>query len=347
MPDIDWSSLSGVTKISNSFCDLIFDLNLSQLVESSTHHKGNILDLLLTNSEDRIKDVSILPQEFLPFSSDHYMVTFSLSIIYALHIPKLHPNYVLNYSKTDFEGLCSYLLDIDFSSCLQSDDVEFIWSCIKGSLLNGILLFTPKVKIHAHLRPKWVNSDLQHLTNCLRSLKRKYRLKPTKHILGKIHYYEQSLLTKLVKAKSDYESNLIHKFATSNNSHLYRYIQNLTRNSSLPPSMSFKSTTVTSDKDKASLFNNYFFSVFTTSSLILPDIDSLKIPVPSLAEINIHDYEVFDTLYSLDTTKSQGIDGIGPKVFKNCAPAIYIPLHHLFILSLPDMFSPKTGSLTQ
>ena len=39
-PDIDWLTLSGTNLNSSLFCDLIFDTNLVQLVETSTHSAG-------------------------------------------------------------------------------------------------------------------------------------------------------------------------------------------------------------------------------------------------------------------------------------------------------------------
>ena len=50
LPDINWSSLNGTSTFSNSFCDFIFDCNLNQLVDSPTHIKGNILDIVLSNT---------------------------------------------------------------------------------------------------------------------------------------------------------------------------------------------------------------------------------------------------------------------------------------------------------
>ena len=47
-PDINWDTLSGSSLSSKSFCDFVFQNNLSQLVHSPTHLKGNILDLVLT-----------------------------------------------------------------------------------------------------------------------------------------------------------------------------------------------------------------------------------------------------------------------------------------------------------
>ena len=42
----------------------------------------------------------------------------------------------------------------------------------------------------------------------------------------------------------------------------------------------------------------------------------------------------------LDTSKTMGYDGIGPKVLKNCALALYKPLHHLFLLNLSQHYLP-------
>ena len=47
-PDIDWNTLSDFSPVSRQFCDLIFDSELSQLINCPTHIHGNILDLLLT-----------------------------------------------------------------------------------------------------------------------------------------------------------------------------------------------------------------------------------------------------------------------------------------------------------
>ena len=49
-PNINWDIHSGTITQSSDFCDLIFELNLNQLVLSTTHKANNILDLILTNN---------------------------------------------------------------------------------------------------------------------------------------------------------------------------------------------------------------------------------------------------------------------------------------------------------
>ena len=76
--DIEWSTLSGQSQISQQFCDLIFDIGLDQLISLPTHIKGNTLDLLLTNTEDNIDSIKVHSDPLL-FPPDHYSINFNLS----------------------------------------------------------------------------------------------------------------------------------------------------------------------------------------------------------------------------------------------------------------------------
>jgi len=85
-PDVDWCTLSGSSSESNKFCDLLFQLNLTQLVDKPTHNLGNILDLIITNNEDIIYDLIIHPQNYKPISTDHFLISF-LPSWYLLNTP--------------------------------------------------------------------------------------------------------------------------------------------------------------------------------------------------------------------------------------------------------------------
>jgi len=81
LPDINWDTLCGNSTVSDTFCDVCFEYNLSQLITCSTHIHGNTLDLLLTNNEDLISDISVIPNDNKQMSSDHFSITFQLSCI--------------------------------------------------------------------------------------------------------------------------------------------------------------------------------------------------------------------------------------------------------------------------
>ena len=134
-------------------------------------------------------------------------------------------------------------------------------------------------------------------------------------------------------AKLDYESSLVHNFASTNSSKIYDCIKSITKSNHMPSSVNFNSSTASTDHDKANFFNLYFHSVFHNPSC-LPNINDLPDIAGSLQAIVISIADVYEALISLDIEKSTGIDNIGPRVLHSCAESLCEPLHHLFSLSL-------------
>ena len=93
-----------------------------------------------------------------------------------------------------------------------------------------------------------------------------------------------------------------------------------------------------SDLNKANLFNSYFHSVFTKSSFCCPNPHQLPDINPKLGHLSNTEEEVF---HSLDPSKATGCDGIGPRLLKHCALALY----HLFNLSISQSYIPSEWHL--
>ena len=128
VPDINWSTLVGSTHFSNQFCDLVFDLNLSQLVDSSTHRQGNILDLVLTNIKDSIHSLTVLNRDHQLISFDHYPITFVLS--HSVISPTQNsPTYFYDLLKETMKTFLIFLLTETFLTAT----IRMIWS-LSGSL---------------------------------------------------------------------------------------------------------------------------------------------------------------------------------------------------------------------
>ena len=150
----------------------------------------------------------------------------------------------------------------------------------------------------------------------------------------------------MTSAKSSYEEQLVFNFAYSNSNKIFDYIHSLTNHSVIPPSVHFNDQYATSNTEKACLFNEYFHSIFTHSSFVLPPVSELPSPESSLINISFSDADVYSALASLDETKSMGIDRIPPKVLKHCAIALYTPIFHLFSLSLQQGYLPAECQIT-
>ena len=106
-------------------------------------------------------------------------------------------------------------------------------------------------------------------------------------------------------------------------------------------------TTATQDHKKVNLFNKYFFSMLTSRRYCLPAMEDNTTIDAACTNIDISDSEVYEALAALDPSKSFSIDGIGTNVLKHGAQALYVPLHHLFNLSLTHCSIPSQWKIHQ
>ena len=87
--------------------------------------------------------------------------------------------------------------------------------------------------------------------------------------------------------------------------------------------------------------------MFTESTFLLPATNTLPVPALNIimGDIQVTEEEVYEVLSALDPTKSSGIDGIGYKLLKHCACALYAPICHLFNLTITKHSLPSEWKL--
>uniref|UniRef100_A0A1X7UTN7 Uncharacterized protein n=1 Tax=Amphimedon queenslandica TaxID=400682 RepID=A0A1X7UTN7_AMPQE len=73
--DMNWGTLVGVSIFSKQLCDVVFDKDLSQLVQSPTHIKGGILDVL-TNCKSIVSIMTVASHS--PVGCDDFAVILRL-----------------------------------------------------------------------------------------------------------------------------------------------------------------------------------------------------------------------------------------------------------------------------
>ena len=223
----------------------------------------------------------------------------------------------LNYSKANWEGIYQFLLQYNFDSLYTFQDSDTKWLFIKNTILEAVHPFTPHIKCRSHCRPRWFTPKIQHQLNCIRTMRRKARIKPTHNNISTLNAAEQQLLTDMQKAKLSFESSLLQNLLV-NPAKVYNYINFLLssqRVMQIPPSVYLGTNSSSLDEDKAKLFNHYFFSVFTHSSYQLPSLHEVAHITPALDEICFDEHKVYKVLLiSQDCNMSAGIDGICPDV---------------------------------
>ena len=166
----------------------------------------------------------------------------------------------------------------------------------------------PKVTLRRHQRPKWFTPTLQHQLNRLNTLRRKYSKKPSTSSKCKLLDVENNFQALVSAAKYEYENKLIDALSINKNYCIYKCISSLTKHNTFPTTMHYGSDQGVSDSDKAHLFNQYFFSVFTRDSSTTPTSSFSAVHTNTHDSISISSHEVYEALTSLDPNKAYGID---------------------------------------
>ena len=340
-PDVNWASLTAASSPSRLLCDFVFDCDMCQLVESPTHEKGNILDLLLVHSSDYVSNLTVHTDwSVFPFSSDHYPLTSTL--LSKANLTNYSSPMTFQFHKGDYVGLQDYLLDVDFSFFFESLDIEFLWENLKNLILDACRKFIP-IASCSNRYPQWFNGNIRHKLNIARSLPKKGKKQPSVVTSSTLQRLEMDLQRDILNAKKEFESDLVHKFAFDNNPRLFQYIKKSLKEQSLPQILYLGPSSETSDFGKASLFNQYFHSVFSTSR---PPLDPLTLPPPDsvmslMCDLENSMQDVFLQLSSLTAGKASGIDNIPTIVLKSCATALCGPIHHLFLQCISQAYIPQ------
>ena len=98
---------------------------------------------------------------------------------------------------------------------------------------------------------------------------------------------------------------------------------------------------LTDPVDRANCFNNFFASVFTTDNNIIPPVVTRVPDHVSLSSITFSRTDVFTKLKKLNAKSAGGPDHISPRLLKNIAPPIALPLASIFELFFQNSFLPQ------
>ena len=123
--------------------------------------------------------------------------------------------------------MLDFLLNQDFSSLFCSADIEFVWSTLKGLILQAISYFTPLDKLKRQTLSVWFDSNIRLQLHKLRSLRKLCQANPSPDRLHRLSFAEEKIRCDISNAKSTYESQLVSNFAFHNDSKIYRHIKRL------------------------------------------------------------------------------------------------------------------------
>ena len=117
---------------------------LSKPPTTPTHVCGNILDILATNSPDRLRNV-IVEDKNKFCRSDHYFISFDTAIRHAPARP-MGSRTILLYSRADFTSIDNSIANYLHTSPRPAS-IDTLWSTIKDAILSACQLYVPTISI--------------------------------------------------------------------------------------------------------------------------------------------------------------------------------------------------------
>ena len=344
-PGIDWSvQTSNGTLQEQHFIENFREWFLWQHSVLPTRYrnqqKANILDLVMTN-EERMVDVVNVNEPL--GKSDHATLDWILRC-YADDAQTRVKKYL--YDKGDFDAIRESIAVDDWPSILLNKSAEEQWTVISEKLEKLVATYVPYKRCgnieQRQRRAAWMN---------IRVLSRIKRKKEAFEIYKETRdgkaYLEYAKARNAAKAETrravrDYEREIA-KQAKKNPKAFYRFVNGrLKTRAKIADLKTEDGSNVTTDDEKAKMFNTYFCSVYTKEDLQSIPNKQCDDKASILSDIDIDETEVFELLKKLQADKSPGADGIHPRVLKECAAELSMPLTKLFRQSLAEGRLPES-----
>ena len=159
--NISWVSLELVTNADEvQFTEILNDYNLTQLnLAYMKQQLNNVLDLVITNVPNQVRNISILTPAQSGLVTDHAVVTFDFEM--AIKAPPRIKRTVFDYGRGDFDKLPSTLEQADLCNTIDlADDVNSNWLKWKNKFLVAVDQAIPKKTIKNVNSPPWINGEI-------------------------------------------------------------------------------------------------------------------------------------------------------------------------------------------
>ena len=347
-----WTTPCNEDSAEMSFIEAVRDSFFHQHIEQSTRSRGadepSVLDLIFTDEQMQISDISHLA----PLGkSDHSVITFNFHCYLDFTKPK--DRYI--YSKGDYDAMRSQIRNTEWNVMYletgETMSVEELWKVLTTKITELRNLYVPKVSVSGN--PSWRkkgNFPIDKGTHAaIQDKNKKHRIwmaSKTYEDRNAAHAEyckaRNKVKTLLRKAKRSFEKNIALQAKTNPKLFWCHARSKLKTKRSVAPllaNLADQSTLKFDDLEKANILQQQFCSVFNC------DPDGNRSPIPSLTDASIRNIiiteeMVIKVLNGLNVNKSIGPDEIHPRLLVELADEIAGPLALLFNKSIEHSCLP-------
>ena len=206
----------------------------------------------------------------------------------------------------------------------MNDDVsiDYVWNNWKRVFFKAVHNNIPSRAIKSKRNVPWITSEIRKLFH-----KRKRLWKKAKSTQLESDWNKYKVLRNKVKSElSKTYYRHVHLLVESKNPKCFwSFIKSKAKNKSIPLTMKWndRDIKVSSGKEKAELFNNFFASIFSSTSDFSVDAQLLHLHTDNvIADLVCSGANVEKLLLGLNTNKATGPDGVTVRLLCEAAPSI-------------------------
>ena len=321
--------------------DLSHSFHLQQMVTEPTHihnHGASIIDLVFTSNSLLIRSCTVIP----PLSnSDHNGLLTRL--LWRSSSSHNCPNHskgrtVWLYRHADWAKAGDLIEDVDWESLLD-DNIDISWSNWHNKFISIMEECIPKKRLPNRKNLPWLNRKL------VTSMKKRNLLYRRAKRTGDFSKY-RAARNKVTRDMRKAKSTFFKKLNPKNPKEFWRAVKFLNKKQSSIPTLSDDSREASTGSEKANLLNDYFSKCFNSAVPPLSNVDVETLPQPTdyaslPPELLCNEESICELLESLDTSKSNGPDGISARMLKHTAAFIAPSITQLFNQSLQSCKVPS------
>jgi hypothetical protein len=315
-PEINWKNEQSVPKY-RQLLESVQEAEMVQLIDFSTHDRGNILDLVITNCCERIINVEDTGKLG---NSDHCSLTVQIQVDIEKDIKLISRP---DWWRADFETIRTELSETNWDEAL-SGTAEQDWQYLKEKLQEYVEKYVPQKKVFQNQRPRWLNREIIKLLRRKRAAWKDYRIYGTTENSNRYKQLEKEVKSKIQKSKRRMEKELSRN-DDKNNKKFAMYIKSKTKSKrTIGPLKNDRGQVTYDNKEMASILNNFFASVFTRENLNnMPEKE--RETDANLSDIEINVESIIKKINKLRKDSATGPDNIHPHLMKETKNEIAVP----------------------
>ena len=344
-PEINW--LNGISPANENnkatqFLEMIRDTFLHQHIKQPTHHRGEqrptLIDLIFTSEEGNVNDI----QHKAPLGKSHHQSIVFQYVCKTSDLDDKRQRFI--YDKGNYTEMRQDFEKLNFTSKIENLKVQEAWDLFSEKielLCKKHIPMSGKNNRKTKRKPLWMNEKAMAKVKKKQSAYKRYL--ETKEGQEYLIYAKARNQAKweCKKAMKEYEREIA-KSAKKNPKRFYAYAKSkLNTNHAIPDLVNENNEKISDDADKADLLNKFFCSVFTNENLNHIPEPTPKIENDCLDTVEISKEKVEKLLAALDPGKSEGADGMNPKILKELSHQLAEPMTMIFRKSLDEGTLPE------